>query len=105
MSVSNRCWIPTTTATAELVKSRSVHAWIPAPRSGAHRDGWNWLGPAGGQPKQRTGPRDVIWTPRGVEHWHGATATGGMTHIAIQGAVDGRNVGWMEKVSDERCLK
>ena len=43
-------------------------------------------------------PGDVIWIPPGVKHWHGATATSGMTHIAIQGAVDVKNVDWMEKV-------
>jgi quercetin dioxygenase-like cupin family protein len=45
-------------------------------------------------------PGDVIWTPPGVKHWHGATATTGMTHIAIQEAVDGKNVVWMEPVSE-----
>ncbi len=37
-----------------------------------------------------------------MKHWHGATATTGMSHTAIQESVDGRNVDWMEKVSDER---
>jgi quercetin dioxygenase-like cupin family protein len=37
-------------------------------------------------------PGDVIWIPPGVKHWHGAAATNGMTHIAIQAAVDGNNV-------------
>jgi len=44
---------------------------------------------------------DVIWTPPGVKHWHGATATEGVTHIAIQEQVDGRVVDWMEQVTDE----
>jgi quercetin dioxygenase-like cupin family protein len=47
----------------------------------------------------RTG--DVIWCPPGHKHWHGATATTAMTHIAIQEALDGVAVNWMEKVSDE----
>ena len=38
----------------------------------------------------------------GVKHWHGASATTGMTHIAIQEAVEGKNVDWMEQVSDEQ---
>lgn len=45
-------------------------------------------------------PGDVIWTPPGVKHWHGATPTTGMTHMAIQEAVDGKNVEWMELVSE-----
>ena len=55
-----------------------------------------------GQQKQEIGPGDVIWTPPGVKHWHGATATEAMTHYALQGAVDGLNVDWMEKVSDDQ---
>jgi len=43
---------------------------------------------------------DVVWTPPGVKHWHGATQTAGMTHIAIQEAVNGSVVTWMEHVSD-----
>jgi 4-carboxymuconolactone decarboxylase len=41
-----------------------------------------------------------MWTPPGVKHWHGATATNSVTHIAIQEDVNGRNVDWMEHVSD-----
>ena len=47
-------------------------------------------------------PGDVIWFPPGEKHWHGATATTGMTHIAIQEALDGKVVEWMEHVSDEQ---
>jgi quercetin dioxygenase-like cupin family protein len=47
-------------------------------------------------------PGDVIWFPPGVKHWHGATPTTAMTHIAIQEALDGKVVEWMEKVSDEQ---
>jgi len=47
---------------------------------------------------------DVIWCPPGHKHWHGATATTAMTHIAIQEALDGKNVVWMEKVTDEEYL-
>lgn len=47
-------------------------------------------------------PGDVIWIPTGQKHWHGASPTTGLTHIAIQEAVDGKNVNWMEKVSDEQ---
>ncbi len=43
-----------------------------------------------------------MWTPPGVKHWHGATATDGMTHIAIQEQVEGSAVTWMEPVTDEQ---
>ena len=47
-------------------------------------------------------PGDVVWCPPGVKHWHGAGATTAMTHLAVTGTVDGKNVNWMEKVSDEQ---
>jgi len=53
-----------------------------------------------GEPKREIRAGDVIWTPPGVKHWHGATATTPMSHIAIQEHVDGKVVEWMEKVSD-----
>ena len=45
-------------------------------------------------------PGDVVRIPPGVKHWHGAAPTTAMTHIAIQEALDGRNVEWLEKVTD-----
>jgi quercetin dioxygenase-like cupin family protein len=47
-------------------------------------------------------PGDVVWIPPGEKHWHGATATSAMTHIAIQEQLDGKTADWMEKVSDEQ---
>jgi quercetin dioxygenase-like cupin family protein len=47
-------------------------------------------------------PGDAIWFPPGEKHWHGATATTAMTHIAIQEQLDGKTVDWMEQVSDEQ---
>jgi hypothetical protein len=44
-------------------------------------------------------PGDVAWTPPGAEHRHGATATSGMTHIAIQESLDGNSVEWREKAA------
>jgi quercetin dioxygenase-like cupin family protein len=46
-------------------------------------------------------PGDVVWFPPGEKHWHGATTTTAMTHIAIQERLDGSTVEWLEKVSDE----
>ena len=47
-------------------------------------------------------PGDVIWFAPGEKHWHGATPTTAMTHIAIQEQLDGKVVDWMEKVSEEQ---
>ena len=47
-------------------------------------------------------PGDVVWIPPGEKHWHGATSTTAMTHIAIQEQLDGKAVDWMEQVSDEQ---
>jgi quercetin dioxygenase-like cupin family protein len=55
-----------------------------------------------GEPIAEIRPGDVIWCPPGTKHWHGATSTTGMTHIAIVEALDGKAVEWMEKVSDEQ---
>ncbi|HEX8602761.1 MAG TPA: cupin domain-containing protein [Pseudoduganella sp.] len=58
-----------------------------------------------GGPVQDIRPGDVIWTPPGVRHWHGAAPDTAVTHIAIQEAVNGKNVEWLEKVSDEQYGK
>jgi quercetin dioxygenase-like cupin family protein len=63
--------------------------------------GSGWIQQWGGH-RQQISPGDVIWTPPGVKHWHGATLTGEMTHFAIQGTVEGRNVNWLEQVSDDQ---
>ena len=47
-------------------------------------------------------PGDVIWFPPNVKHWHGAAPTTAMTHIAVQEALDGKVVDWMEKVTEEQ---
>lgn len=53
-----------------------------------------------GEPVQEIRPGDVIWFAPDERHWHGATATTAMTHIAIQEQRDGKAVEWMEKVAD-----
>jgi quercetin dioxygenase-like cupin family protein len=55
-----------------------------------------------GAPVEEIRPGDVVWFPPGERHWHGATATTAVTHIAIQEALDGKTVDWLEKVSDEQ---
>ena len=49
-------------------------------------------------------PGDVIWCPPGHKHWHGATATTSMTHIAIQEGLDGKYVEWLQHVTDAEYL-
>jgi quercetin dioxygenase-like cupin family protein len=47
---------------------------------------------------------DVVWFPPGEKHWHGATSTTALTHIAIQEQLDGKAVEWLEHVSEEQYL-
>jgi quercetin dioxygenase-like cupin family protein len=47
-------------------------------------------------------PGDVVWIPPHEKHWHGASPTAGMTHLAVQESLDGKVVEWMEAVSDEQ---
>ncbi|CAN5451467.1 cupin domain-containing protein [soil metagenome] len=54
-----------------------------------------------GGPIEEIHPGDVVWFTPGEKHWHGATATTAMTHIAIQEQLNGKAVDWMEKVTDE----
>lgn len=62
--------------------------------------GCGWAQREGG-PVEEIRPGDVIWFSPGEKHWHGASATTGMTHFAIQEALDGKTVDWLEQVSDE----
>ncbi|MBV8774612.1 MAG: cupin domain-containing protein [Deltaproteobacteria bacterium] len=57
-----------------------------------------------GEPKEEIRPGDVIWCPPGKKHWHGATATTAISHIAIVEKLNGKAVDWMEKVSDKQDL-
>src|SRR3954453_21166919 len=63
--------------------------------------GRGWVQREGG-PVEEIRPGDVVWFEPGEKHWHGATATTAMTHIAIAESLDGKTVDWMEQVSDER---
>jgi quercetin dioxygenase-like cupin family protein len=66
--------------------------------------GAGWIRQWGG-PIQEMKPGDMVWIPAGVKHWHGATATTGMAHMAIAEALDGKTAQRMEKVNDEQYLK
>lgn len=63
--------------------------------------GFGWAQREGG-PIEDIRPGDVIWFAPGEKHWHGASPTTAMTHIAIQEFANGKAVDWMEKVSDEQ---
>jgi len=66
--------------------------------------GLGWAQREGGQ-IQDIKQGDVVWFAPGEKHWHGATPTTTMTHIAIQEALDGKVVEWMERVTDEQYRK
>jgi quercetin dioxygenase-like cupin family protein len=55
-----------------------------------------------GRADRRNAPGDVIIIAPNEKHWHGAAPTTAMTHIAIQESLDGNNVDWLEKVTDEQ---
>jgi len=55
-----------------------------------------------GGPIEQIGPGDVVWFPPGEKHWHGAAPTTALTHIALQEALDGKAVDWLEHVTDEQ---
>lgn len=63
--------------------------------------GCGWAQRQGG-PVEEIHPGDVVWFAPGEKHWHGATPTTAMTHIAIQEKLNGKAVEWVEKVSDEQ---
>jgi quercetin dioxygenase-like cupin family protein len=100
-------------ANEKTPSSGSLVSFEPGARSAWHthpagqvlivQSGTGWVQEEGG-PKIEVKPGDVIWTPPGVKHWHGALATNGMSHIAVTNAVDGRAVEWLEQVSDEQYL-
>ncbi|MEQ9099881.1 MAG: cupin domain-containing protein [Imperialibacter sp.] len=63
--------------------------------------GCGWVQKEGG-PVEKVRPGDVIWFAPGEKHWHGATATTAMTHIAVHEQLNGKAVDWMEKVTEEQ---
>jgi quercetin dioxygenase-like cupin family protein len=55
-----------------------------------------------GGPIEEIGPGDIVWFAPGEKHWHGATPTTAMTHLAVAEKLDGKSVDWLEKVSDKQ---
>ena len=93
---------------------RSGHLFEPGARTAWHTHplgqtlvvtaGLGWVQREGG-PIEEIRAGDVVWFPPGLKHWHGASPTTAMTHIAIQESLEGKNVEWMEKVPDEQYRK
>ena len=65
--------------------------------------GLGWVQREGG-PIEEIRPGDIVWLAPGEKHWHGATSTTAMTHIAIAEKLNGSPVDWLEKVTDEQYL-
>ena len=78
---------------------RTAWHWHPLGQTLIVTAGCGWV-QSEGQEKVEVRPGDVIWCPPKERHWHGATPTTAMTHIAIQEALDGKVVDWMERVSE-----
>ena len=90
---------------------RAAAAWVtfePGARTAWHThplgqtlivtSGLGWAQREAG-PVEEIRPGDVVWFPPGEKHWHGATATTAMSHIAIQEKLDGKTVDWLDQVS------
>ena len=102
---------PVWPANQHVTASGALVTFEPGARSAwhTHPNGQRLMVTAGvgltqewGQPVQVIRAGDAVWCPPGVKHWHGAAPTTAMTHLAVTGTLDGRNVNWMEKVSDEQ---
>lgn len=82
-----------------LPGARSAWHTHPAGQMLVVTSGTGWVQERG-EEKQMMQAGDVIWCPPGVEHWHGATDTTAVTHLAVQQFADGENVVWGEHVTD-----
>ncbi len=93
---------PSRVATAWVTFSpgaRTVWHTHPAGQTIIVTAGKGWVQRDGG-PVEQVNPGDTVFFAAGEKHWHGATATTGMTHIAVTESVDGKNVAWLDPVSD-----
>lgn len=79
--------------------ARSAWHWHPLGQTLVVTSGCGWVQSEGG-PKVEIRSGDVVWCPPNEKHWHGATSTTAMSHIAIQEALDGKAVEWLEKVTE-----
>lgn len=95
----------TTRASTGLVNfapgARTVWHTHPAGQMLIVTAGQGWVQEEGKE-RRVINPGDVVWIAAGVKHWHGATTTSPMAHIALSYMHDGKNVDWLEPVSDEQ---
>jgi len=82
------------------VGARSAWHFHPLGQTLIVTQGCGWVQSEGG-PKHEIRAGDVVLCPPNEKHWHGATSTTAMAHIAIQEALDGKAVEWLQKVTDE----
>jgi quercetin dioxygenase-like cupin family protein len=80
--------------------ARSAWHFHPLGQTLVVTQGCGWV-QSEGQPKVEIRAGDVVWCPPNEKHWHGATSTTAMSHIAVQEALDGKPVEWLEKVTDD----
>lgn len=79
--------------------ARTVWHTHPAGQTIVITAGKGWV-QRDGDPIEEVNPGDTVFFEAGEKHWHGASATNGMTHVAVTEMVDGKNVDWLEPVSD-----
>jgi quercetin dioxygenase-like cupin family protein len=94
---------PARTAAAKVTfepSARTVWHTHPLGQTLIVTDGFGRVQREGG-PIEEIRPGDIVWIPPGEKHWHGASPSTAMTHIAVHESLDGENVNWMEKVTDE----
>ncbi|MDX3924723.1 MAG: cupin domain-containing protein [Shinella sp.] len=97
-------------ATEETRATTGLVTFAPGARTAWHThpagqllivtEGKGWVQEEG-QERGEITPGDVVWIPAGVRHWHGATDTSGMSHIAVSYMLDGKNVEWQDLVTDQ----
>ena len=95
---------PSRVATASVTfapGARTVWHTHPAGQTIIITAGLGWV-QRDAAPVETVGPGDTVFFAAGEKHWHGAAATTGMTHIAVTEMVDGKNVDWLEPVSDQQ---
>ena len=80
--------------------ARSAWHFHPLGQTLVVTQGCGWV-QSEGQPKVEIRAGDVVWCPPNEKHWHGATSTTAMSHIAIQESLNGKPVEWLQKVTDE----
>ena len=81
--------------------ARSASTHIRSVKRSSLQSGLGWVRRDDG-PIEEVRSGDVVWFPPGLKHWHGASSATAMSHFAIQDSLDGKNVEWLEKVSDEQ---